>query len=535
MPLYARSSIAHNRVNEDEQNKAKRIEIAKSLAEKIIALEYSGPKTAARALEAVEARVSYQQIARQLTKLREESGKRPRTVEAREELKEAESIALEAATAEEEAGEEGAAGGGKRARTVEVPVYSHREAGTGTLLPGAKQFQVVAIDAKTRAEQVLTRQFDMERAEWTVERAALEAQVCFLTKKNKELTEKVESLTKKNLELKPVAAHAKAAEAKLRSQNSLSDRWKDERHERVRLERELDALETEFKEFKVEVEEAKMVAEKNWQESLEKERGLKKASLQRARDAKRENEGLRASLSNCATLQRRIDELESEKSVLKLEVSELNSQLSEERRDHAQEKDTERKRYNDEMTSARAEVTRLNKIIEQLKPDADRWRGIRTCNPVSNGRPGHKSIPDETMPGLLMLVQCNAMIPALREAWRAVLMILFHTEGLPSGKFGYIPGETHLRDLRRYVLPTVSRSLSAVAIYSCDEVVCLQTDGGQVQANKNSGSVISTKLELRPHDSDDRSAAGTDIVTLGSVQATNGTKGTDQEGTSRCA
>ena len=124
MPLYARSSIAHNRVNEDEQNKAKRIEIAKSLAEKIIALEYSGPKTAARALEAVEARVSYQQIARQLTKLREESGKRPRTVEAREELKEAESIALEAATAEEEAGEEGAAGGGKRARTVEVPVYS---------------------------------------------------------------------------------------------------------------------------------------------------------------------------------------------------------------------------------------------------------------------------------------------------------------------------------------------------------------------------------------------------------------------------
>ena len=53
MPLYARSSIAHNRVNEDEQNKAKRIEIAKSLAEKIIALEYSGPKTAARALEAV--------------------------------------------------------------------------------------------------------------------------------------------------------------------------------------------------------------------------------------------------------------------------------------------------------------------------------------------------------------------------------------------------------------------------------------------------------------------------------------------------
>ena len=48
-PLYARSSIAHNRVNEDEQNKAKRIEIAKSLAEKIIALEYSGPKTAARA------------------------------------------------------------------------------------------------------------------------------------------------------------------------------------------------------------------------------------------------------------------------------------------------------------------------------------------------------------------------------------------------------------------------------------------------------------------------------------------------------
>ena len=92
MPLYARSSIAHNRVNEDEQNKAKRIEIAKSLAEKIIALEYSGPKTAARALEAAEARVSYQQIARQLTKLREESGKRPRTVEAREELKEAESI-----------------------------------------------------------------------------------------------------------------------------------------------------------------------------------------------------------------------------------------------------------------------------------------------------------------------------------------------------------------------------------------------------------------------------------------------------------
>lgn len=234
-------------------------------------------------------------------------------------------------------------------------------------------------------------------------------------------------------------------------------------------------------------------------------------------------------------MQRRIDELESEKSVLKLEVSELNSQLSEERRDHAQEKDTERKRYNDEMTSARAEVTRLNKIIEQLKPDADRWRGIRTCNPVSNGRPGRKSIPDEAMPGLLMLVQCNAMIPALREAWRAVLMILFHTEGLPSGKFGYIPGETHLRDLRRYVLPTVSRSLSAVAIYSCDEVVCLQTDGGQVQANKNSGSVISTKLELRPHDSDDRSAAGTDIVTLGSVQATNGTKGTDQEGTSRCA
>ena len=58
---------------------------------------------------------------------------------------------------------------------------------------------------------------------------------------------------------------------------------------------------------------------------------------------------------------------------------------------------------------------------------------------------------------------------------------------------------------------------------------------GQVQANKNSGSVISTKLELRPHDSDDRSAAGTDIVTLGSVQATNGTKGTAQEGTSRCA
>ena len=66
---------------------------------------------------------------------------------------------------------------------MEVPVYSLREAGTGTLLPGAKQFQVVAIDAKTGAEQVLTRQFDMERAEWAVERAALEVQIFFLTKK----------------------------------------------------------------------------------------------------------------------------------------------------------------------------------------------------------------------------------------------------------------------------------------------------------------------------------------------------------------
>ena len=62
MPLYARGSIAHNRGNEDEQNKVKRIKIAKSLAEKIIVLEYSGPKTAARAPEAVEARVSYQKI-----------------------------------------------------------------------------------------------------------------------------------------------------------------------------------------------------------------------------------------------------------------------------------------------------------------------------------------------------------------------------------------------------------------------------------------------------------------------------------------
>ena len=45
-----------------------------------------------------------------------------------------------------------------------------------------------------------------------------------------------------------MAAHAKAAEAKLQGQNSLSDRWKDERHERVTLERELDVLETEFRE-----------------------------------------------------------------------------------------------------------------------------------------------------------------------------------------------------------------------------------------------------------------------------------------------
>ena len=245
-----------------------------------------------------------------------------------------------------------------------------------------------------------------------------------------------------------------------------------------------------------------------------------------------QNEGLRVSVGNRDVFQRRIDELERDKSQLQVRAKELDAELSQEREDRAREREgarMERERYNREMTSARAEVTRLLKIIEQLTPAAKSWEGIGTCNPVSNGRPGHKSIPDDALPGLLKLVACNAMVPALREAWRAVLIILFPGgEGLPDGKFGYIPGETFLRDLRRHVLPTVARCLSAVTIYGSEEIIALQTDGGQVQQNKSSGSVLSSKLECRDHGATDRSAASTRIVTLVSVQATNGTKGAEE-------